>query len=591
MTFFAQTFSKKQALFVRLMTGLVLGLVMATLDSLLSKGPTSTEIATPNDIIQGGFVFWAAIIWAGAGTMRRGSLIVWALISFALIFFVTQLEFYFLDVEQSIFDERFLLMIPFLFMTHELVSSSDIAGNWIAPYKTYFEEAWKRGAQLGLAILFISLFVGILMLGQELLGFIGFQWLEKLFENGYFILPLVGVAFGAAVHLADLQNKLLTNMRALVLGVLSWLLPVITLIGAIFAASLIVSGLAPLWATKAATTTLLSVCAGFVLLINAAYQQGDVERQVSPVLKWSARGAAILLLIFAVLAAWSLSLRIGQYGLSPIRVFACLGVVLALAFGVGYSAAVVVPGRWMAAIEPVNVYLTIFNCVLLFTLLTPIGSPDRLSVTNQVERLNAGKVSVDNFDWWLLHDQTSSYGTKALAKLTTSQNAKIAAKAKAVQENKLGPTPYYRGLDVANVRAATRADIAALPVVFPKGARLPDSFLNIDLKERDNSPADWVDCLSFAAINPALGNNVAPCKFALLDLSGDGTAEVLLHSQASVLVFAERNGTWRYVASIAIDGLDAAFDSGNLRGAPAKWNDLIIGGARRDVEPSPSDED
>jgi hypothetical protein len=576
MTMISQTFTDRQALAIRLIVGVVIGLIIATLDDI--NKPWGDRAAF-------GFALIAPVVWAGVGTMRRKSLVIWTLLAATLIAAILWFESITSTAPRFDFDGHYLLLLPLLFIAHELVSSGDIAGKWIAPYETYFEEAWKRGVQLALSILFTLLFWGILHLGAALLGFIGFSWFKTLLEQEHFSIPVTGLAFGAAVHLGDVQTKLLSNVRALILGVLSWLLPVITLIGGIFAVSLMVSGLAPLWATKAATATLLGGCVGFVLLINAAYQQGDAERQVSVVLKWSARGAALLLLVFSVLAAWSLSLRIGQYGLSGERVLAGLGVITALAYGLCYSATLFVPGRWMMAIERINIALAIFKCVLFVAILTPIAAPNRLSVNDQVARLTSSKVSVDKFDWWLLRDETGSYGKAALAKLATSTNPAIAAKAKAALDGTLGERPY-RTETGPNQVSMTRADIEALPVVYPKGGKLPASFLAIDFSQTNDRGEMWTNCLRYRSTDPTETPN---CRIALFDLNRDGREEILIREYSELMIYTLAADTWRYVGAVHIGNALSEFDSGQLRTTPSRWDDLVIGDQRRSVGSSAED--
>ena len=206
----------------------------------------------------------------------------------------------------------------------------------------------------------------------------------------------------SATHWGDVQTKLLTNVHTVILGVLSWLLPVITLVGIIFAVSLCFSGLAPLWATKAATLTLLSACVTLILLINAAYQQGDDERPVHVVLKLTVRLTSILLLIFAILAAVSLYLRIKQYGFTTERVLALIGVIISVLFGIGYNIVALPSKQWMPGIGKINIGLAIFNVLLLLAILTPIADPTRLSVISQVKRLQNGVVTIEKFDWSFL---------------------------------------------------------------------------------------------------------------------------------------------------------------------------------------------
>lgn len=591
-------FSSKQAFALRLFVGAAFGLAIALLQHRVVGRLHDVELAIWREILAATLVLTAFVIWAGAGSMRRISLAIWTICAFGLVYFIFWIANHDSAQRDVFFGGPTTLIFPLLFIAHELVSSGDQAGKWIAPYETYFDEAWKRGVQLALAILFTLLFWGILWLGAALLGFIGFDWLKKLLQDEYFSWPMTGLAFGTAVHLGDVQTKLLANVRSLILGVLSWLLPVITLIGAIFAGSLLVSGLAPLWATKAATATLLGGCIGFVLLINAAYQQGDIERPVPVFLKWCVRIAALLLLIFAVLAAWSLSLRIGQYGLSRDRIFAGLGVIIAVAYGIGYSVAVFVPGRWMGKLEPLNIGLAILKCALFIAVLTPIATPNRLTVNDQVARLNSGKVSVEKFDWWLLKDETGSYGKKALTKLAASSNSPIATKAKAALDNQIGGRPYFRGRepDVPNTPTpiTERPDLSRIPVVSPQGAKLPKSFLDQDFTGASAFPTP-------SCINMYIKNASATvCKAALLDLNGDGQAEVLLREDLSLHIFTFDRGRWTgNNDSISLGGFVADFDAGNLRAAPSKWRDLYVGKQRQPIKgldqpdfenaPSPSD--
>ena len=572
--------SDKLALILRLSVGAIFGVAIAALIGDEESQRSLADTSIWRETLSVTLSLIAFVIWAGAGSMRRISLAIWTLITFVMVGYIIWFANTGMTVRGFDWGGQTFLIFPLLFIAHELVSSGDKAGQWIAPYETYFDEAWKRGVQLALALLFTGLFWGILALGAALLGFIGFDWFQKLLRNEYFSWPITGLAFGAAVHLGDVQTKLLANVRSLILGVLSWLLPVITLIGAIFAGSLLVSGLAPLWATKAATATLLGGCIGFVLLINAAYQQGDVERPVPVVLKWCVRGAALLLLIFAVLAAWSLGLRIGQYGLSADRIFAGLGVIIALAYGLGYSVAVFLPGRWMGKLEPLNIGLAIFKCFLFIAILTPIATPDRLSVNDQVARLNSGKVTVETFDWWLLKDETGRYGKTALAKLAASNNAAIAAKAKATLDDKIGEQPNRYGDDVSKQPVATRANIEAIPIVLPIGAKLPESFI------QTNFTSETIGFMVPNCLRSVPGkSDPFVCKAALLDLNQDKLPEVLIREGQSLYVFTQIQGQWMGNTGVTdIGSAEIDFDAGKLKAVPNIWNDVLVGEKRGKIQ-------
>lgn len=565
-------FPEKQALALRLSVGLIFGLLIATLIETGKPQADGLDTEMWRASLTSALALSAFVIWAGAAAMRRFTLAIWSILAFGLIYYISDRAFGADRTQDFGFWSSLFLLYPLLFIAHELVSSGDQSGKLIAPYETYFDEAWKRGVQLVLAIVFVLLFWGILWLGAALLGFIGFDWLEELLKEAYFHWPASGLAFGAAVHLGDIQTKLLSNVRNLVLGVMSWLLPIITLIGAIFAVSLLRSGLQPLWSTKAATASLLAACVGFVLLINAAYQQGDNERPVSVILKWCVRLAAILLLVFSVLAAWSLWLRIAQYGLSGDRVLAGVGVIIALAFGVGYSVAVFWPGRWMERVEQVNIGLAFLKVVIFLAILTPIAAPARLSVADQVARLNSGKVTVADFDWWLLKDDTGQYGKRALEVLAKSNEPEIVAKAQAALDDKIGERPY-RDVNNSEIAALPPRQVSKLKVVSPKGAALPETFL---------AQARWPNDMPMPeyCYKPTTGgDNAGSCSAAMLDLDGDQQDEIILRSSFELRVYRWTGTQWEMMnvlnADKSINIED--FDAGLIRGETQNWKDIAVG--------------
>jgi hypothetical protein len=548
--------------------GLAIGLLIETASPTGDPALSTAEPALWRAIVLSILTLGAFILWAGAGAMRRGSLGLWALAAFALIALMAWHSGTHLRGEIFWWSPVSAMLIgPLLFIAHELVSSADQARRPIAPYGLYFEEAWKRGVQLALSILFAVLFWGILWLGAALLGFIGFDWFSDLLRQEWFAWPLGGIALGAAVHLADVQPKLLASVRNLALGVLAWLLPVITLVGAVFAGSLAVSGLQPLWDTNAATASLLAGCIGFVLLINAAYQDGEDDKPVNPVLAWSVRIASVLLLVFAILAAWSLALRIGQYGLTPERILAGMAVILSLAFGIGYTIAALLPGRWMALLERVNIALAFAKVALFAAILTPIAPPERLSVNDQLARLERGLVDSKTLDWGLLAFQTGRYGKAALERLAKSPDKAIAQTAAKALAGDV-PTPPFAPMPPQAPK--DKPVLSAIPVVSPKGARLPESFQAtafLNPQRTDVRPA----CLMHRQ-EPML------CKAALLDLTGDGAPEVLVLEGPSLSIFTQTDAGWVGQGSyIDAGSLEAAFAEGRLSAQASPWSDLKIG--------------
>ena len=567
--------SERAAFALRLFVGVAFGLLMAAFGrfGLFEADGTSSAMwgltgskSLWQPIVYSTLALSVFIWWATAGTMKRSSLLIWGAVASAVIAALA-LHQASSNANHTLyaFGAPFAwLVLPLLFVANELVSSADRSGRLIAPYPVYFDQAWKHGVQLALSLLFTGLFWGILWLGAALLSFIGFTWLRDLLGKDWFALPASGAAMACAVQLGDVQDKLLVNVRALVLSVLSWLLPVIAAIGLLFLGSLCVSGLEPLWKTKAATTTLLAASIAFVLLINAAYQQGDEERPVNIVMKWAARLAAFLLLVFAGLATYSLWLRVNEYGLTTERVLAGAGTVIALLFGLGYAAAAVWPGRWFSRLETVNIAMAFVKVVIFLGLLTPLADPSRLSIADQVARLQSGRTSLDRFDWRQLRFETGRYGMTALNTLTkagkTADIRAAATKTAALKDSERWdmPAPFV---------PAQPDDMAKLKVVFPAGASLPATFTADDL-----SRSDLLDCVR---------DEKASCTAALIDLDGDGTAEIVVLKAHGTTTFTYDAGAWRPTRDDLIfmdDDEIKAFNAGKITLKPHRWRDLIVDG-------------
>ena len=561
-----QSLKANEALGIRLAVGLIFGLGIAWLikrfDALEGQHVPVWAQTLTSTLILGAF-----ILWAGAGAMKRLSLALWSVIALSLIALIAwnRAAHGLDDRYNPFFLNLTFLIYPFLFISHELVSSADQAGKPIAPYGLYFDEAWKRGVQLCLSGLFTALFWAILWLGAGLLGFIGFHWFKDLLLNEYFAWPVTGLAIAASVNLGDVQPKLMHNFRALVLGVLSWLLPVITVIGLLFAVSLCFSGLEPLWKTKAATASLLAGCVALVLLINAAWQQGDEERKAHIILRWSARIACGLLLIFSCLAAYSLWLRITQYGLTPERVMALVGVVIAVLYGLGYAVAAVMPKGWLALLAPVNIALAFITAVICLCVLTPIADPYRLSAQSQGQRVNSGKMPPDQFDWRVLRFETGTYGLNELKRL--SKSGKTEAIRKSAKDTIVMPDGYRWGSP-------------------PKDEEKPKTYQpdlkHITMLTKDAVPADFLSQHYMEEPYPlpdCIITSDKKCEGRLFDLDDDGNRELLLYSEPYLYVFTHAQTGWALINNgQALEGEAVAnFRSGDFIAEKPRWNKLRFG--------------
>jgi hypothetical protein len=140
-----------------------------------------------------------------------------------------------------------------------------------------------------------------------------------------------------------------------------------------FLATLLFTGLEPLWSTRRATALLLTAAA-LVFLVNAAYQDGHSEHPVR-VLRYAGSLAAILLLPLVGIAGYGLALRVGQYGWTPERIIALACAVVAACYTFGYGLSVLASRPWLKWLEVTNVFTAFVILAVILALFSPIADP------------------------------------------------------------------------------------------------------------------------------------------------------------------------------------------------------------------------
>jgi hypothetical protein len=366
---------------------------------------------------------------------------------------------------------------------------------------------------------------------------------------------------------------LVRGTRALSLSLLSWLLPVMTLITVAFLLALPFTGLEPLWNTRRATVILLAAAGALVFLINDAYQGGDVQDTVAAIVRYSGTVAALALVPIVVLAAHGLALRVGQYGWTPDRIVALACIAVAGCYAVGYALAAVRRGRWLESIELTNIATAYVILAVLLALLTPIADPARLSVADQVARLESGKMSADQFDFAFLRFLSGRYGEQALERLKSKQDGPDAVRISQKANEALGwkgrPQPQQR------IVRTTPQSRAANITVLNSNAALPDSFVQ----------QDW-ESMPRPFLLPRCLMADAKCEAVLVDLDGDGTPEILLFTAPTGIAAAFQStadGKWAFLGPIAnayCAGIRDALRAGNFETVTPLLKEIEANGQR-----------
>lgn len=247
-----------------------------------------------------------------------------------------------------------LALVVGFFIAHSMVLAGVGERRRIASYAAYFESSWKMAVQLFFSGAFVGALWLVLWLGASLFMLVQLSFLRELLQKPWFAIPIITFAFTWAMHITDVRPAIVRGIRTLLLVLMSWVLPVATLIVGGFLASLLFTGLAPLWATRHAASVLLGAAAMLVVMVNAAWQNGAAASTVAPAIRHSARLAALLLAPIVLIAVYALALRVADYGWTDDRVVAAACLLVAACYAAGYAVAALRRG-WLERIAGVNV--------------------------------------------------------------------------------------------------------------------------------------------------------------------------------------------------------------------------------------------
>ncbi|WP_217478007.1 DUF4153 domain-containing protein [Paraburkholderia humisilvae] len=468
-----------------------------------------------------------------------------------------------------------------VFIAYCLILAGEAARSWFAPYESYFEFSWKLGLQVCLSGLFVCALFLVLWLGAALFLLLKLHFLEQLLRESWFNIPVSAMAFASALHITDVRPDIIRGSRTLVLSLLSWLLLVLVVIVGGFLASLPFTGLGLLWATRSATWILLGVAALKIVLLNAVFKGGPGSDPAPRVLRVCMRISCLMLPVLVILATYALALRIEQYGFTPHRILACAGTFVAYFYAIGYAWAALARTDTLAKIAPVNVITAWVSVAVLVAVFTPLADPARLSVDSQVDRLLAGKVAPEKFDYNFLRYRSARYGLQALARLqgeTQAPNAATVRELSAQAARQSSP----------GLLGAARPDAATLTlniVSRTPGQPVPASFLSKDWKR---AAQKWMlpGCLNFGSVT---------CDAYLVDLTGDHKSNVVLFPNGGNIGFVfdqPSDGDWQLVGtfSIAPDcaAIRDALAKGTFQLVEPRLRDIQVNGERVEVEATPA---
>ena len=322
-------------------------------------------------------------------------------------------------------------------------------GGW-KDYGLLFDLAWTITIRYVAAGLFVGIVWAVLMLSNALLSLVGVTIIDQLIDLEPAPWLLSGLALGLGLAIVHELRDYVSPF--LIIQLLRVLLPFLLVVLAIFIVALPFQGLSGLFGGLSPAATLASVAFAGITLVTSAVHMSDDAAVQGALLRRSAQALAVLVAVPAALAVYAVVIRVSTYGLTPDRVAALSAALIVLAYAVCYAVAVLMRGGWTARIRNVNLALALGLIGVSALWLTPVLNAERMSVSSQVARAEAG-AEIEKLPLWeMAHD----WGIAGIAGLDR-----------------------LRGLDDREDHAALVARIAEAEAIdykyqFTQGAPVPD---------------------------------------------------------------------------------------------------------------------
>jgi len=434
-------------------------------------------------------------------------------------------------------------------------------------YSALFLWSWRNFLTLSLAMLFAGSFWLLLMLWAALFKAINIDFFSDLFEQRWFYYPAIALANGFAIIIFRKLTHIIDTITRLQQALIKFLLVLLSLVSLLFLGALPFTGLEPLW-ESGGSSLILWMQALILFFVNAVYQD---EPDNWPYSVWLHRFIYIciaILPVYSVISFYGLSLRIDQYGWSLSRFWAYLIWFLLALFAIGYLWGIAkYRDRWTHQLSRTNVAIGLVVLVAMLSVNSPLLDFRKMVVADQLQRLADNKVTVEDFDLSYFRNHLARPGYEGLQTLKAQYGE--AHPGLLVRINAL----YANG---NNDRPSSTRDefIAAITQLSENP---PEALLTAIYKQETKNHWNLQQTQQYF--------------LQALDLDKDGDQEYLWIEKKPehtvIKLFFQQDEQWKssYLGSFRkdkdnVDQFYQALLAGEIKVAPSRWNDVIIGDQR-----------
>lgn len=448
-----------------------------------------------------------------------------------------------------------------------LIYSQQWARGERVTYSALFLWSWRNFLTLSLAMLFAGSFWLLLMLWAALFKAINIDFFSDLFEQRWFYYPAIALANGFGIIIFRKLTHIIDTITRLQQALIKFLLVLLSLVSLLFLGALPFTGLEPLW-ESGGSSLILWMQALILFFVNAVYQD---EPDNWPYSVWLHRFIYIciaILPVYSLISFYGLSLRIDQYGWSLSRFWAYLIWFLLALFAIGYLWGIAkYRDRWAHQLSRTNVAIGLVVLVVMLSVNSPLLDFRKMVVADQLQRLADNKVTVEDFDL--------SYFRNHLAR------------------------PGYEGLQAlkAQYGEAHPGLLVRINALYANGnndrpSSTRDEFIATITLLSDNPPETLLTTIYQQETKNHWNLQQAQQYFLqALDLDKDGDQDYLWIEKKPehtvIKLFFQQDKQWKssYLGSFRkdkdnVDQFYQALLAGEIKVAPSRWNDVIIGDQR-----------